>query len=466
MSGGNEEFDMRIIRVACGIFALGLSSMAAGAQQAGPPRARSGLATPTPSAFGAGNVARFDVLPWDFSPTSSAIVYWHGDVSVTPYASFFASPALQAGASLRALDFSYCNAEPAGGDAFILQLVDTDAQNNILSTLGSIVANPGDGCTQKSVDLSGLNYTVDNSSHRLLLFLIYGPNATVDADTPGLITIEYTLQVSPPPSAATFSDVPPTDPAFQYVEALFASGISAGCGGGRFCPDNPVTRRQMAVFLSKALGLSYGFGTTNPTYVTIPEWQFVPFRSEFSYSDTGGSQLSRFPTTIAVDPYFYAPIHLPAGALLQGLEFQYCNDQPPNGGTFSLSLFGDSAGQLAAITTYPGEGCNASFADLSGANYTVSDRALYASVMFRASGDSTTRFQGAVLWYKLQVSPPPAAPTFNDVPSSDPGYQYIEALAASKITGGCGGGSYCPSSPVTRRQMAVFLAKALGLSYN
>jgi hypothetical protein len=34
-----------------------------------------------------------------------------------------------------------------------------------------------------------------------------------------------------------------------------ASGIPVGCGGGNFCPDSAITRGQMAVFLSKALGL-------------------------------------------------------------------------------------------------------------------------------------------------------------------------------------------------------------------
>jgi len=36
---------------------------------------------------------------------------------------------------------------------------------------------------------------------------------------------------------------------------LAASGVTAGCGGGNFCPDAPVTRAQMATFLSRALGL-------------------------------------------------------------------------------------------------------------------------------------------------------------------------------------------------------------------
>ncbi len=46
---------------------------------------------------------------------------------------------------------------------------------------------------------------------------------------------------------------------FQYVEALVASGITGGCGSGSYCPDNPVTRRQMAIFLAKALGLHWPY---------------------------------------------------------------------------------------------------------------------------------------------------------------------------------------------------------------
>jgi hypothetical protein len=61
--------------------------------------------------------------------------------------------------------------------------------------------------------------------------------------------------MSPAPATATFpNDVPTSHPFFRYVEALYASGITAGCGTG-YCPDNPVTRGQMAVFLTKALGL-------------------------------------------------------------------------------------------------------------------------------------------------------------------------------------------------------------------
>jgi hypothetical protein len=51
--------------------------------------------------------------------------------------------------------------------------------------------------------------------------------------------------------------VPTSHPFFQYIEALAGSGITGGCGNGNYCPDNPVTRGQMAVFLAKALGLNF-----------------------------------------------------------------------------------------------------------------------------------------------------------------------------------------------------------------
>jgi hypothetical protein len=69
-----------------------------------------------------------------------------------------------------------------------------------------------------------------------------------------------------------------------------------------------------------------------------------------------------------------------------------------------------------------------------------------------------------VTWHR-QVSPPPATPTFGDVPATDGAWPQIEALAASGITSGCGGGNFCPAANLTRRQMAVFIAKALGLHW-
>jgi hypothetical protein len=84
------------------------------------------------------------------------------------------------------------------------------------------------------------------------------------------------------------------------------------------------------------------------------------------------------------------------------------------------------------------------------------------------AGDGTLQVRGMIVGYVLQVSPPPPTATFNDVPTSHPFFQYVEALYASGITAGCQVSPplYCPNSPLTRGQMAVFLAKALGLQWN
>jgi hypothetical protein len=54
-----------------------------------------------------------------------------------------------------------------------------------------------------------------------------------------------------PPAAtgAMFTDVPADAPYAAWIERFAAEGITSGCGGGRFCPNDSVTRDQMAVFL-------------------------------------------------------------------------------------------------------------------------------------------------------------------------------------------------------------------------
>ena len=53
-------------------------------------------------------------------------------------------------------------------------------------------------------------------------------------------------------SQTTFDDVPSSDIFHASVCAIGHEGITAGCGGGKFCRDNSVRRDQMAVFLLKA----------------------------------------------------------------------------------------------------------------------------------------------------------------------------------------------------------------------
>lgn len=78
---------------------------------------------------------------------------------------------------------------------------------------------------------------------------------------------------------------------------------------------------------------------------------------------------------------------------------------------------------------------------------------------------NVTRAQMAVFLLKGKYGPwylPPTATgtVFGDVPSGSFAAAWIEELFHEGITGGCGGGNYCPGSSVTRQQMAVFLLKS------
>ena len=62
--------------------------------------------------------------------------------------------------------------------------------------------------------------------------------------------------------------------------------------------------------------------------------------------------------------------------------------------------------------------------------------------------------------YGLCYTPPPCTTqVFTDVPCSSGFAPWINELVAEGITGGCGGGNYCPTSPVLRQQMAVLLLR-------
>ena len=78
-----------------------------------------------------------------------------------------------------------------------------------------------------------------------------------------------------------------------------------------------------------------------------------------------------------------------------------------------------------------------------------------------------TRDQMAVFLLRAEhgasYTPPPATGVFSDVPANYWAVAWIEQLAAEGITGGCGAGAYCPSTPVARDQMAVFLVKTFNL---
>jgi hypothetical protein len=59
----------------------------------------------------------------------------------------------------------------------------------------------------------------------------------------------------PPPCQGIFGDVTCPSTFADWIEQLSNEGITGGCGGGNYCPQNANTRGQMAVFLTKTFHL-------------------------------------------------------------------------------------------------------------------------------------------------------------------------------------------------------------------
>ena len=71
-----------------------------------------------------------------------------------------------------------------------------------------------------------------------------------------LLKAKYGFTYQPPACQGIFQDVPCTADYAPWIEKLYADGITAGCNGGHFfCPDAPSTRGQTAVFLTKTFSL-------------------------------------------------------------------------------------------------------------------------------------------------------------------------------------------------------------------
>jgi hypothetical protein len=110
--------------------------------------------------------------------------------------------------------------------------------------------------------------------------LRYCPEASITRDQMAVFLLRgiHDPSYAPPGVGAEtgFADVPPTYWAAAFIKQLAAEGITTGCGNDNYCPDQPVTRAQMAVFLLRSkhgasysppdVGAGTGFGDVPSTY--------------------------------------------------------------------------------------------------------------------------------------------------------------------------------------------------------
>jgi len=174
----------------------------------------------------------------------------------------------------------------------------------------------------------------------------------------------------------------------------------------------------------------------------------------------------------------WAPVTLPSGAALDYLDLYYWDTDPANDICATLwaytgpTFYGDPPGETLIATTCSSGSSGYGYAPIA-ASGTISNNVFYNPgagqyvVVVHMTPYTTPQlgFKAVDIWWHRQVSPAPGTATFNDVPTSHPFFQFVEALAASGITAGCQASPplYCPDAPLTRKQMAAFLAKGYGL---
>jgi hypothetical protein len=268
-------------------------------------------------------------------------------------------------------------------------------QNDEATTVATLDPTSGPPAGGTEVTLGGTNFqagaAVTIGGVAATGVSVNGPTgmaATTPALSPG--TLNDVLVTNPDTSSgvlarawlADFSDVPQAHGFHDFVERLFRNAVTSGCGAGKYCPGSSVTRAQMAVFLLRGK---------------------------------------------------------------HGSDYQ----PPPATGT----AFSDvAAGAFAAawIEQLAEEGITSG---CGGGKY--------------CPNNPVTREQMALFLLKARLGsghvPPDPTGVFGDVPVSNPFAKWIEELASLGITSGCGGGNYCPTSPNTRGQMAVFLVKTFEL---
>jgi hypothetical protein len=242
------------------------------------------------------------------------------------------------------------------------------------ASYGTIAVNGNASCTA-----SGNCYSVANTAATRPQ--VHWDSTALETVSPSANTKTWTLHIG-----ESFTDVT-GGPFFRFVETLLHNGVTGGCTATTYCPSASTTRAQMAVFVLVS--------KEGPTY---------------------------------------SPAACVAGQ-------EVFADVP------STSPFCRWIEELADRGVVAGCGGN---------NY--------------CPANPVSRDQMAV--FVLRTLDPTLTPPacvagqeqFGDVPATSAFCRWIEELANRQVVTGCGGGNYCPTSPVSREQMGVFLAVTFGLT--
>ena len=123
----------------------------------------------------------------------------------------------------------------------------------------------------------------------------YCPDWSVDRAQMSIFFLRmvYGSSYTPPPATGIFADVPLS--AAPWIEKFYADGVTAGCSTSPllYCPWNPVTRAQMAIFLARAFNLTGGnLAMNKPSWATSEqsETYIAMYGNDGNYSTRWSSQ--------------------------------------------------------------------------------------------------------------------------------------------------------------------------------
>ena len=203
------------------------------------------------------------------------------------------------------------------------------------------------------------------------------------------------------------------------------------------------------------------YGTKDYTVTVVPAIAFLPEAEGQGYATSGS--LGRFGPTNVIENFF-APLDIPPGAVI---DFIGLNSQTDTPAGLGVAVIRRSSGGITITVGALDSSVHPWGTDYNAApiGFHVSAPTSATLIHVQQGALPTNQFLGHVeVWWRREVSFP-IGPTFTDVTPDHPYYKFIEAVAASGITVGCGGGNFCPARNITRGEMAVFLGKALGLHF-
>jgi hypothetical protein len=219
---------------------------------------------------------------------------------------------------------------------------------------------------------------------------------------------------------------------------------------------------------------SYGFNP-NRSVITVPEWEGADSFTAWSQEHPG------YLTAKSETMFVYAPLEFDNGVQVTRVCLDVQDASTTRSVTLIVGAF-ESGGAGAQPAFVPME--TVTTGDAPAPGFTQICANVDPAITIRTSADinggggehtvqywvgavqskgSTTAIGPAVVTWRRTLSPGPATPTFLDVPPTSRFYRFVEALAASGVTTGCGAGRFCPDEPLTRGEAAVFVAGALGM---